>query len=332
MYNLYMKAKLLLPEDYVKDAQEKINQATDRVYFLAMVIAKDSSSSPLIDSLIEASKRGVDVNVAADTFTYAELAGYFLPMHHRNKKSRATTQMAKDLEKAGVKFDWLGKAKSTIFSGRTHTKMCIVDDYVYCFGGINLYQGGIAANDYMFVQKDKNLADQLIKEYETLRNAEKKSSLYRSHTFSWNDSKVLVDGGIIGDSIIYRRACELVKNCKEVLFVSQYPPSGKLSTLINQRDNKIYFNPPTNASDSVNTWFIKFGQFFSKNQTLYNKRKYLHAKFIVVTNNDGSKIALTGSHNFVYGAVLLGTREIALETSDNDYIVQLLKFFNENIA
>lgn len=326
-----MKPKLLLPEEYIKDAKDKIDRATSRVYFLAMVIAKDSSSSPLIDSFIAASKRGVDVNVAADTFTYAELAGYFLPMHHRNKKSRATSQMVKDLEESGVKFDWLGKSKATIFSGRTHTKMCVVDDYVYCFGGINLYQGGIAANDYMFVQKDKTLADMLVREYKNLKDAEKKSALYRSHSIKWDNHTVLIDGGIVGDSVIYNRACDLVKNCKKVLYVSQYPPSGRLSKLIKQKDNKIYFNMPTNASDSANSWFIKFGQFFYKNITLYDKRKYLHAKFILVTNKDGTRTAITGSHNFVYGAVLLGTREIALETQDQNYINQLDRFFKENV-
>lgn len=326
-----MKAKLLLPEEYIKDAQSKINQATKRVYFLAMVIAKDSSSSPLIESFSQASKRGVDVNVAADTFTYAELAGYFLPMHYRNKKSRATTEMVKQLEEAGVKFDWLGKTKATIFSGRTHTKMCVVDDYVYCFGGINLNHRGIKGNDFMFVQQDKELADKLVEEYKILRQAEKQSRLYRSHEFKWNANNVLIDGGIIGDSIIYKRACELVRNCVEVIYVSQYPPSGRLGRLIRQTKNRTYFNPPKNAADSANSMLLKFGEFFSKNHTLYRKRQYLHAKFIVVKNQDGSRTAITGSHNFIFGAVILGTREIALETSDSNYIDQLLNFVDSKI-
>lgn len=326
-----MKPKLLLPEEYIKDAKEKIDKATKRVYFLAMVIVKDSSSSPLIDSFANAATRGVDVNVAADTFTYAELAGYFLPMYYRNKKSRATTKMVKSIEKSGVKFDWLGKTKATIFSGRTHTKMCVVDDYVYCFGGVNLTHGGIKGNDYMFVQKDKDLADRLVDEYITLRNAEKRSSLYRSHEFKWNGNNVLIDGGIMGDSIIYKRACELVKKSDEVIFVSQYPPTGRLSSLISKKKNYIYFNPPKNASDSANSLLLKLGQLFAKNQTLYRKNQYLHAKFIIVKNKNGSMRAITGSHNFIFGAVMLGTREIALETSDMTYINQLISFVENNI-
>lgn len=41
--------------------------------------------------------------------------------------------------------------------------------------------------------------------------------------------------------------------------------------------------------------------------------------------------AITGSHNFIFGAVMLGTREIALETSDITYINQLISFVDNNI-
>jgi cardiolipin synthase len=47
---------------------------------------------------------------------------------------------------------------------------------------------------------------------------------------------------------------------------------------------------------------------------------------------DGSKVAVTGSHNFVYGGVLLGTREIALETADPKVVRQLERFFKMNVA
>jgi cardiolipin synthase len=325
-----MRPKLLLPSEYVAHASKNINKAKKRVYFLAMVVAKDSSSSPIIDSLITAAKRGVDVNVAADTFTYMELSGYFFPTYYRNKKSRETTQMVKDLTMAGAKFDWLGKSKSTIVSGRTHTKLCIVDDIVYCFGGVNLYDGGIASNDYMFVQEDKYLADKLSEEYEILRDAEKSNSYYKSHEFAWKNNSVLVDGGIIGNSIIYKRACELVREAGSIIYVSQYPPTGKLGHLIRKIPNQLYFNPTRNAN-LANSWVIKFGEFFSKNQTLYNHRQYLHGKFMIITKKNGEKVAITGSHNFVYGGVLLGIREMALETSDPEYIKQLEKFVQDKI-
>jgi cardiolipin synthase len=47
---------------------------------------------------------------------------------------------------------------------------------------------------------------------------------------------------------------------------------------------------------------------------------------------DGSKVAITGSHNFASGGVWLGTREIALETRDPHIIEQLEQFVVDYLA
>jgi cardiolipin synthase len=65
---------------------------------------------------------------------------------------------------------------------------------------------------------------------------------------------------------------------------------------------------------------------------MYTRNRYLHAKFMIFTMPDGSKVALTGSHNFVYAGVLLGTREIALETRNPKIIRQLESFFESHVA
>ena len=43
------------------------------------------------------------------------------------------------------------------------------------------------------------------------------------------------------------------------------------------------------------------------------------------------KVAITGSHNFVSGGVFLGTREVALETTNKKIIIQLERFFKEHV-
>ena len=48
--------------------------------------------------------------------------------------------------------------------------------------------------------------------------------------------------------------------------------------------------------------------------------------------SDGHKVALSGTHNFVHGGVLLGTREIALETQDTEVIAQLEAYFEKYIG
>ncbi len=323
--------KLLLPVAYVSDVTNHVESATTRVCLLSMIVADDASTNDLINALIEAARRGVTVEVAADIFTYGELGGFFFPTRYRSEQSRATTHLGKRLKQEGVKFTWLGRSHATIFNGRMHAKWCIVDDTVYSFGGVNLYQKGIDCNDYMFKINDQLLADNLVYEYHHLIKADAGDYSYPSHSFTSGVDTVLIDGGFMGDSIIYRRACKLANEASRVLLVSQYCPTGKLGKILNKADTRLYFNPPSNAS-SLNKIVIQTGMFFSKHKTLYNKSRYLHAKFMIFDMPDGRKIALTGSHNFVKGGVLLGAREVALQTENPQTIKQLEDFCRDFVA
>lgn len=323
--------RLLLPTTYVSDAAKHIRSATKRVSFLSMILSDDVTSDELIDALADAAARGVTVEMAADVYTYAELGGFFFPTQLKTRQSRSSTRMGKRLIKSGVKFTWLGRSHTTIFSGRTHIKWCVVDDTVYSFGGVNLYKAGIENADYMFKINDAVLADKLIDEFHRLARADAGDYAYRSHSFKHNDDTVLIDGGIVGDSIIYRRACKLTAEASHTLLVSQYCPNGKLGRLLKAHNAELYFNPPLNA-DGLNRAVIRMGMFFSGLKTRYSRTRYLHAKFMIFTMPDGRKIALTGSHNFSSTGVLLGTREIALQTENPKIIKQLEDFYKEFVV
>lgn len=324
-------AQLQLPVDYVNDAAHHINHAKTRVSFLSMVVADDEVTNDFITALVGAAERGVKVEVAADIFTYGELGGFFMPSRYRTRQSRSTTRLSRRLKKSGVKFTWLGRSKATIFSGRTHIKWCVVDDTVYTFGGVNLYEKGVSHTDYMFKIESKPLADRLIKEYQRLKQADARDRAYRSISFKHDTGTVLIDGGFFGDSIIYRRACQLTAEASKVTLVSQYGPTGKLSNLLKKTDSTLYFNPPELAT-GPNRLVIRFGMFFSGQITRYTRPHYLHAKFMLFDMPDGRTVALTGSHNFVHGGVLLGTREIALQTEDPAIVGQLRDFLTHNIT
>jgi cardiolipin synthase len=324
------KPFLLLPADYIQDVTDHIKHAKTRVSFLTMVVDDDSKTDELFDTLIEAAARGVKVEVAADVFTYGELAGSFFPIQYYTKRSRQTTRMGKAFKSSGIRFTWFGRTHMSIFSGRMHIKWCIVDDTIYSFGGVNLYKAGLNNVDYMFKIEDPDLATKLIDEYYRLERADKGNYSYRSHDISYGDDSVLVDGGLIGDSIIYRRACKLAREATSVLLVSQYCPTGKLSKILKQTNSQLYFNPASNAN-WLNAFVINIGSFFTKNKTLYRKKQYLHAKFMIFDMPDGRRVALTGSHNFVNAGVLLGAREIALQTENPAVIKQLEDFWKNNI-
>jgi cardiolipin synthase len=327
-----MDMKLVLPPDYVKQATELVKKAQKRVFLIAMVIADHPATHELIEAIEEAAKRGVEVAVTADIFTYGEVSGSFLPVRYYNRDIRAVNKMVKVLKAAGVKFMWLGRARMTLLNGRTHSKWCVIDDTCFVFGGVNMYQLAINDNvDYMFRLDNEKLANRLVYEQGRIAKAERTSTNYPSVAYELDGNTVLFDGGIIAHSVIYRRAIELSREAEHILFVSQYCPTGKLARVFKKSNVSLYFNHPEKA-DLLNGVLIKISMATSGFKTLYSKRKkYLHAKFIIFTMKDGSKVAITGSHNFAYTGVLFGTREIALETDDSKIVRQLEKFFTEHI-
>jgi len=322
--------KLLLPPEYIQQAAQAMRTATKRIYLMSMVIADHPHTHALLAELEAAARRGVEVRVMADVFTFGEVSGGFLPIRYYSIGARQTNRMVRTLKNAGVKFTWLGRARLTLFNGRTHSKWCVVDDELFSFGGVNLYQGGIENVDYMFHTKDKTLADRLVEEQKRIQQAEQRSGNFSSVIFEHGEVSLLFDGGIIGQSVIYRRACELAEQAASIVFVSQYFPTGKLSRILKKQKTVFYCNRPEQA-EGLNRFVIGFSQAVSSIKTVYTKKTYLHAKYIIFTMKDGSKRAITGSHNFAYTGVLLGTREVALETAEPAIIAQLEEFLEKEV-
>lgn len=328
---MLMNMQLVLPSDYVKQATELVKKAKTRVYLISMVIADHPATHGLMMALEDAARRGVTVAVTADVFTYGEVSGGFLPIRYYSPGVKEVNHMVKSLKSAGVKFLWLGRGHTTIMNGRTHSKWCVVDDTCFVFGGVNMYQGGVAENiDYMFRLENNHLADRLVYEQGRIAKAERSSTNYPSVTYELEGNSVLIDGGIIAHSVIYRRAIELARDAEHIVFVSQYCPTGKLARILRKKDVELYFNRPEQAN-TLNKLLISLSMFTSGFKTRYTKKPYLHAKFLIFTMKNGSKTAITGSHNFAYTGVLLGTREIALETTDSAVISQLESFYEHHV-
>lgn len=320
-----IEPQLLLPREYIKDATEAIRAARDRVVLMTLTIADDEQTGGLIEALAAAARRGVRVAVAADVFTYADVAGTFLPKRYITRRRRASSALASRLGEAGAEFTWLGRERGLIFRGRTHSKFCVVDDVAYSFGGVNLDHKGATNVDYMLKVADGRVADDLEAVYRRVRGMNARERGHRSMALKHGKDQVLVDGGIVGDSIIYRRACKWAARAERVVLVSQYCPTGRLGRLIKERPHEMWFNPPSNAS-FLNHVLIRFSMLASRTRTRYRRREYLHAKCILFYLKDGRRVAITGSHNFVQGGVALGTREIALQTK-NPRVIDQLEWF-----
>ena len=332
--SLFSPPKLLIANEYARDLVKAIQAAKIDIAITSTTFrADDPLSTAIVDALCDAGDRGVAVSLCIDTFTYLEPKEFLLraPKRHPARAVRAI-QLQHKLKSHGVMFHWLGRKASSIIYGRTHSKWAIIDDTVYSFGGVNMDGESFTHTDLVLKFKDAKLAAIMVAEHVRIRRADRGGGAIRSHKFALNDhSTIYFDGGLVGDSIIYRRACQLAREAESILLVSQYSPTGKLARILKHKDSQLYFNHWRNAS-WVNRVLIRVGTFTARHDTLYKRSTYLHAKFIIFTMPGGDQIALSGSHNFMFGSGLVGTREIAIETTDKHIIKQLYSFFQQNIA
>ena len=91
--------RLVLPEEYVRKATQDIKKAKRRVALLTMVLIQDTATDELLDALCDAAKRGVNVSVAADSFTYTDFQGSYIPTTYRSKRVREAMDLRKRLRR-----------------------------------------------------------------------------------------------------------------------------------------------------------------------------------------------------------------------------------------
>jgi cardiolipin synthase len=326
------KAVLQTPRGFIKDLVKSIDRAQTRVYITCFILNEDESTAPAIAALIAAAQRSVDVRVAADFLTFDVIRGHRLPLHYRAGSVVSATTMRQKLRSAGVKFQWLGQMHGTFLTGRTHSKWYVVDDVVYTFGGINLDRNSLDFNDFMFRLDNKPLADALAREQINLMRADSRRAMHRSYDVSFGESTLLVDGGRFANSIIYKRVCQLAAAADEIIYVSQYCPTSKLSRILKRKSATIYYNQPSHTPRFFDRVIIRVGAALSRQATSYQRDQYLHAKFMIFRLPNGTQKAIVGSYNFLPASALLGTHEVAFETDDTAIIKQLNKFYRTKIA
>ena len=328
------RTKLLVADTYAHELASAISSAKQRVAIITTTLrADDDRSEAIIAALCDAADRGVEVSVLADTFTYLEPKEFilFAPRRQPARALRAL-QLERRLKAHGIHFHWLGRKSHVIITGRTHSKWAIVDDIAYTFGGINLDRESFDNIDYMFKLQNPTFAQKLQHEHERIRRADKGGAGILNHSITLdNNSTVHIDGGIIGGSRIYRRCYQLALEATDITLVSQYCPTGFFMRILRHKNATLYYNHWRNAS-LANRILIGLGVLTSRSSTYYHHDTYLHAKFVIFTRPDGTKVAIAGSHNFMRGSGMVGTREIAIETTDTEIIAQLESFLEQHVA
>lgn len=290
-----------------------IPRAKKRIVIHAMGISWGPVTEQLAPLLIDAAGRGVDVRLIGDIYTkfYANM-----PHPSRNKPPswKHVESINTTLVAAGIHVTYIGRLWLNPYKRRCHSKITIIDDIAYTFGGINFSSDSFKNHDYMLKANDSELADTLCKLVRELEDDPKQPLQDRHIQINGTDT-LLFDGGTAGKSIIYETSCDVVAQAKKVYYVSQMCPSGKLAELITAADNECYFirlaqaDPPSHIDLAWDAF--RYG---IKNR--YTGSTYIHAKFILTEGHDGSKHLISGSNNFSWRGVKYGTKEIAVHSTD----------------
>jgi phosphatidylserine/phosphatidylglycerophosphate/cardiolipin synthase-like enzyme len=298
--------------DYYESLLKHIPKAKKRIVIHAMVVLWQPHTEKLIPLIQEALDRGVEVRIVGDLYSKLQAN---MPKFIRGDDGPRwghTIAINSELQSRGAHVTYVGKIGFNPYKQRCHSKITIVDDLSYTFGGVNFYAGGFTFHDYMLESNEPELANKL---YDLVCNIEKFPRMTDITEELDDDNTLLFDGGTPGSSVIYDAACEAVANAKKVYYVSQMCPSGQLAKLITKADNECYFIRPSQAEPpSSLALIVDKARYGVKNH--YTGKQYIHAKFILCEGKDGSKVVVSGSNNFSWRGIAYGTKEIAVRSTD----------------
>lgn len=305
---------VLRAHEYYDEFLRLVPTAKKRIVLSAMVVRSGPKTSKILRAIEAAARRNVKVHILVDVFYQHRLGrpDYLTPAAYRHECAE-TRELLTRIHSLGGTVSWVGRISLNPYAGRYHAKVSIVDDTVFSFGGVNFCDDAFGNTDYMLHTTQASLADTL--ERMVLDNANGLPKADQEIVLD-TQSTLLFDAGIKGESIIYKRACELARAAKKVLYVSQMCPTGELASYMKQTNNTCYFNRPSHTGFRPDTVAQIWDNWRSGLQNHYEGDAYVHAKFILFDMKDGTKALLSGSHNFSYRGVAFGTKEIALESTD----------------
>jgi len=322
---------LIEPQDYPLELERKFHNAKKHIVITAMTIYANGATLPLFDALEEALQRGVLVTIMPDSYTQFLLApksasqGKFIRAQHQINN---TLKRLNRLQELGATVTFLGKLGLNPYKRRFHQKFTIIDGDVYCGGGLNFDSDMFEHADYMLHCTNPALAATLLAQ---LQDIAKRGNIDDFSTPLSPTDFLLIDGGRAGQSLIYQRALALAKEAEEIIYVSQWSPSGALATVLKDKKAVCYFNrlQPSSGPAFLAQLIDQLRYGIHNN---YHNEKYLHAKYILFAMPNGNKTLLSGSHNFSQRGITYGTKELAIESSDPTLWESLASFTKKYIS
>lgn len=321
---------VLSPYKFLEEVEHSAAHAKQRVWMQAMYVDEGLIFSRIQSMLRESVQRHIDTRLHADWFCLKFISG---------KRVTETSQaflkkkaLFEQLQQAGVSFTLtnLPNLVERVFpyKGRNHMKITIIDEVAY-LGGVNFADSDFEFADFMVRFTDSKIVEAIAKLYTSIetRTVQNESVVINHQT------KLLIDRGSIGHSVILNHAVKLARSSKESIdYTCQFFPDGPLLSSLHrcfQKKQSIRtICPPHNAFSQMfiivfafNRWSIKLRR---KNIPIYILNKPVHAKLLIVDKS----AALFGSHNLTRSGVIMGTGEVALQSTNPELVANLQAYFD----
>lgn len=218
------------------------------------------------------------------------------------------------------------------FAGRCHIKLAIINDRIY-LGGCNL--ANTSYIDMMLSWEDKFAASWLFDISKWIASVGNSRIALEGQDLRLElarDTELLIDSGVTKQSIILRKAFELIDQAQDSIFMACqfFPNSVTIKHLMDahRRGVKvtIIYNHPGKHGIPKNVLhhLVIFRErqrtpsTFMKDQVL-KSLPFMHGKLIATEQS-----AIIGSHNYVVAGVNFGTTEIALLRHDASFAKQAI--------
>lgn len=328
--------QLLPAAQYYHELAAALAKAKRRIAIHAMLVAWTPGMDQLVPLIRAAQKRGVSVDIVGDYYTriYLSLWSPFSRKAGEAGTWQRTKTINDKLAANGATVSYIGKIKPlNPFAGRCHSKITVVDDRIFSFGGVNFgdqdLRGDMPNLDFMLSARDKALADYL---HQLVRTMGQDTGVLPDYQHAIDpQTTVLFDGGKPSESIIYDTVCRIAANATSLYYVSQWPPSGRLGYIVAQKQSACYFNRVGQGNFPHNLQSL-VGKIRYPSLNRYTKTPYLHAKFLLAQDADGSKHLITGSNNFSWSGVQFGTKEVAIYSTNEELWQALYEYLENTIA
>jgi cardiolipin synthase len=319
------------PNDYLQDFAYEAKRAKKRVWVQAMYLQPGKIATTVSEILTSAAQKVIDTKLHIDWFGLLKSADSSTLFS--NSLSEEKKQMFDNLRKNGVDVLFTNQPNAIEryipYFGRNHMKITIVDDIAY-IGGVNFADIDFSFADFMVKITDIKIVSAIADQFMNVHT----NSISDVVISISDETKLIIDRGTHGKSIILDNALDAVNNAKiSIHHTNQMIPDGRfLQALHKAKKRGVQLNvivPVDNTFSHVFSMLYKINKFsmILKGQQIpcLVYPKMLHAKLTII---DG-KTVIFGSNNLLAKGILAGTAEIALLSENKVLVGNLITFFNQ---